>query len=129
MAVYCPRCERQYDVTLFEFGRTVRCECGAFVGSPGSGVSASHITVSRPTEVQAAAARAACDRLRLAADHVCRMILSRDYADIDIEIERGRVRDLCAELFPDRMDLYEMIYESRFERLWAQFRAAEGGPC
>ncbi len=28
MAVQCPRCGRQYDVTLFEFQRSVDCECG-----------------------------------------------------------------------------------------------------
>jgi SAM-dependent methyltransferase len=28
MAIQCPRCGWQYDVTLFEFGRTVRCDCG-----------------------------------------------------------------------------------------------------
>ena len=31
MAIQCPRCGRQYDVTLFAFGRTVRCVCGAEV--------------------------------------------------------------------------------------------------
>ena len=31
MAIVCPRCGRQYDVTLFQFGRTVTCECGATV--------------------------------------------------------------------------------------------------
>jgi SAM-dependent methyltransferase len=29
MAFQCPRCRRQYDATLFEFGRTVTCECGS----------------------------------------------------------------------------------------------------
>jgi uncharacterized protein with PIN domain len=29
MAIPCPRCGRQYDATLFEFGRTVACDCGA----------------------------------------------------------------------------------------------------
>jgi len=29
MAIQCPRCGRQYDVTLFEFQRAVRCDCGA----------------------------------------------------------------------------------------------------
>jgi len=29
MAVICKRCGRQYDVTLFQFGRTITCECGA----------------------------------------------------------------------------------------------------
>lgn len=32
MAVSCPGCGREYDVTLFQFGRTVDCTCGARVG-------------------------------------------------------------------------------------------------
>jgi len=32
MAVTCPGCGRQYDVTLFQFGRTIDCTCGARVG-------------------------------------------------------------------------------------------------
>jgi len=33
MAVPCPRCGREYDVTLFEFGRTIWCTCGSRVGA------------------------------------------------------------------------------------------------
>lgn len=29
MAVVCKRCGRQYDVTLFQFGRSIACDCGA----------------------------------------------------------------------------------------------------
>lgn len=32
MAIACASCGRQYDVTLFEFGRTINCSCGARVG-------------------------------------------------------------------------------------------------
>lgn len=32
MAISCQKCGRQYDVTLFEFGRTIDCACGARVG-------------------------------------------------------------------------------------------------
>lgn len=32
MAIPCPRCDRTYDVTLFEFGRTIHCTCGERVG-------------------------------------------------------------------------------------------------
>lgn len=32
MAVTCPRCGWQYDVTLFQFGRTINCSCGERVG-------------------------------------------------------------------------------------------------
>ena len=28
MGVPCPRCGRSYDVTLFQFGRTIWCTCG-----------------------------------------------------------------------------------------------------
>ncbi len=31
MAVRCARCGREYDVTLFEFGHTVTCDCGNVV--------------------------------------------------------------------------------------------------
>ncbi len=32
MAIACPACGRHYDVTLFQFGRTIHCTCGARVG-------------------------------------------------------------------------------------------------
>jgi uncharacterized protein with PIN domain len=32
LSVPCPRCGREYDVTLFEFGRTIHCACGTRVG-------------------------------------------------------------------------------------------------
>jgi hypothetical protein len=28
MAIICPKCKSQYDITLFEFGRTLKCDCG-----------------------------------------------------------------------------------------------------
>jgi len=31
MAINCPRCGANFDVTLFQFGRAVRCDCGAWV--------------------------------------------------------------------------------------------------
>ncbi|MDQ3800030.1 MAG: Mut7-C RNAse domain-containing protein [Acidobacteriota bacterium] len=32
MSIDCAKCGRQYDVTLFQFGRTINCACGARVG-------------------------------------------------------------------------------------------------
>jgi uncharacterized protein with PIN domain len=32
MAVTCPKCGWQFDVTLFQFGRTINCACGERVG-------------------------------------------------------------------------------------------------
>jgi hypothetical protein len=61
-------------------------------------------------------------QLQRMADRVCFLILSSDLPAIDIEIEKSKVRERCLEWYPDREQLYEMIYESRFERLWEQFR-------
>jgi hypothetical protein len=55
-------------------------------------------------------------------DRVCFLILSSDLPAIDVEIEKSKVRQRCLELYPDREWLYDMIYESRFARLWEQFR-------
>jgi hypothetical protein len=67
--------------------------------------------------------RLVMQKLQRAAERVCFLILLSDYPEVDIEIAKQGVRDLAEELFPDRMDLYEMIYESRFRRLWDQWRA------
>ena len=60
--------------------------------------------------------------LQRMADRVCTLILSSDLPAIDIEIEKNKGREHCLELYPDQEELYEMIYESRFQRLWEQFR-------
>lgn len=31
MAITCPKCGKGFDVTLFQFGHGVRCECGQWV--------------------------------------------------------------------------------------------------
>ena len=65
--------------------------------------------------------RTEMQELQRLADRVCVLILSTDLPAIDIEIEKSKVRERCLELFPDQEQLYDMIYESRFQRLWEQF--------
>ena len=36
MAVKCPQCGKGYDITLFEYGHTVACDCGTVVDPFGS---------------------------------------------------------------------------------------------
>ena len=71
--------------------------------------------------------RARADMARLAreANRVARLILLSDYPDVDVAIERSKLRGLAEELFPERMDFFEMIYEARFDRLIEQFRESE----
>ena len=54
-------------------------------------------------------------------DRICTLIL---FERPDWEIERARIelRKEAERLFPDKAQLYEMIYESRFSRLREQFR-------
>jgi hypothetical protein len=59
--------------------------------------------------------------LQRMADRVCVLILSSDLPAIDVEIEKSKVRQRCLDLYPDREQLYKMVYESRFQRLWDQF--------
>ena len=53
------------------------------------------------------------------------LIVSTDYPLVDITIERSNLRDEAEELFPERMEIYDRIYESRFDRLIEQWRNEE----
>jgi hypothetical protein len=61
-------------------------------------------------------------KLQRLVDRVCCLILISDYPEEDIEIEIEKVKEECLKLFPDKLYLYRMIYESRFKRLHSQFR-------
>jgi len=117
MSIPCPHCGRQYDITLFQFGRTIRCECGATIDE-------SHVALFRDLDriLEGLDDANKAEELKRLADEVCRMILDERFPDVDVEIAQDRVREKCLELFPDKLDLFEMIYESRFRRLWEQFR-------
>jgi hypothetical protein len=64
--------------------------------------------------------------LQRRADRLCSLIVSSDYPAIDVVIEIRQLREFVEEHFPDRMELFERIYESRFKRLWEQFRSESG---
>jgi hypothetical protein len=49
-------------------------------------------------------------------------IVASDCSDREIDIERLHLRVQAATLFPEKMPLYDMVYESRFRRLRQQFR-------
>jgi nucleoside-triphosphatase len=60
--------------------------------------------------------------LQRQADRICEMIVSGDAPHIDIEIQQTALREAIARAFPDKQALYQLIYETRFRRLWQQFR-------
>lgn len=61
-------------------------------------------------------------RFQRRVDRLCFLIVATDVSDRDIAIERLFLRTEAARLFPDRFRFYEMLYESRFQRLLDQFR-------
>lgn len=63
--------------------------------------------------------------LQRQADRICEMIVSGEAATIDIEIQQAALREAVARAFPDKQALYQLLYESRFRRLWQQFRQEE----
>jgi hypothetical protein len=63
--------------------------------------------------------------LQRRAARICSQILISDYPEVDIVVERSLLRGEVADNYPESLDLYDQIYESRFERLWEQFRVAE----
>lgn len=65
------------------------------------------------------------DEIRWQADKIACLILQSGSTVYDIESEKTRLKDLIRMHFPDKMHLYEMLYESRFQRLWEQFRNCE----
>ena len=60
--------------------------------------------------------------LQRQADRICEMIVSSEVPQIDIEIQQAALRETIARAFPEKPSLYQLIYESRFRRLWLQFR-------
>ena len=64
----------------------------------------------------------AVKRLQRHADRISEMIVVGETPLIDIEIQQAALREEAARLFPEKHALYQLLYESRFRRLWQQFR-------
>jgi hypothetical protein len=63
-----------------------------------------------------------CRDFQRRADYICLLIVSSDLPEVDIEIEKNKLRTEIEENWPEKLRLYEMIFESRFERLRQQWR-------
>jgi hypothetical protein len=62
------------------------------------------------------------EKLKRKADLVCTLIFCERISDATIEGERRLLRQWCQKFLPDKLELYDMIYEARFDRLISQFR-------
>ena len=123
MAVRCPLCGHEYDITLFSFGATVRCDCGAAVSALTPRESRARPGEGAPPlpDLESADVRARMAELSRGADRISSMILYGEFAEVDVAIAVERLRDRAEELFPGRGWLFEIVYEARFRRLLEQW--------
>lgn len=115
MAIRCLNCSREYDVTLFEFDRSIICVCGQTV-------TFKHEQMTDGALFALGSEDRKVREIRTMADRIASLIVGSDYPMIDIEIEKQKLREMISELLPDKIDLYGLIYEPRFRRLKDQFR-------
>lgn len=83
---------------------------------PAAGYAAAVATDSRRSD-----GREAMRELARGAESICAMILDGELPPIDIDIAIENLRGEAERLFPDRTELFEMVYGSRFARLREQF--------
>jgi hypothetical protein len=133
MAFVCPRCGREYDVTLFEYGRRIRCPCGELITQEsGHRIEWEPDWESIEREIFGSDERRRFDRQEMErigrrADRITSLILYSDLPRIDVEIEIRAFRRSVLEVFPEKAELFDALYVSRFKRLWRQFRESEEG--
>lgn len=63
----------------------------------------------------------ALKRLKSEVDEFCQEILGGGVSEERFNKRKEELRELCKALFPDKVELFELIYGSRFERLKEQF--------
>ncbi len=117
LLIECGGCGKSYARIFVESGATPVCRCGAALSLEGEPPQ----FVDREAVVRE---ENSISELARAADRLAFLIVATDCPQIDVDIERASLRRRCRALFPDKMELYEMVYESRFARLWEQFRAS-----
>jgi hypothetical protein len=124
MAIQCPNCNREYDVALFQFGSRIRCSCGRTFSLKEANVRREDRDPLEELshEIEVLKEDEKILQVRKEADRICRMILDKNFSQIDIQIAKEKFYRLCQEKFSDKIHLYDLIFEPRFQRLWEQFR-------
>jgi hypothetical protein len=123
MAIHCPKCGTRHDVIEFssegggEAGPFIFCKCGQRLD-----ISLLETVEDFLRYFENEEEREKAKVIQSDAQIICQMILNDECPAVDIEIAKEKLREKVLMLFPDKMQTYQMIYESRFNRLWEQFR-------
>ncbi|HEY5133796.1 MAG TPA: hypothetical protein VII85_08945 [Candidatus Krumholzibacteriaceae bacterium] len=134
MSLKCSKCQREYDVSLFEFNREIVCACGERLSLTSGPRPIRDIdweslereifgaVNSRSRKVDGEKAK----EIRAMADHIGGLIKQSDFPRVDVEIEIRNFRQFVLEHFPEKEELFKAIYINRFRRLWDEHRKGEG---
>jgi len=117
MPIRCPKCGQKYDVVRFGPERSLKCTCGNLLDIS---MYETFDDFLRYCENQEELQKA--QEIQKDAGYICQMILNEESLPIDIEIAIKNLEEKVSRYFPDKMEVYRMIYEARFNRLWDQFR-------
>lgn len=117
MPVRCPSCGKQHDVTEFESDHKIKCSCGRELD-----VFQLETVEDFLRFFESESERVKALEIQKDAEAICLMILDERVEDVDISIAEEKLRTKVLGLFPEKMETYRMIYESRFIRLKEQFR-------
>lgn len=121
--VECTTCQLTYARILLSED-SPRCRCGAPLHVGSRSVPAHQAPRRSDSEMQAE--EADLRELSRAVDYISYLIVSTDTPRVDIDIKSAALKQRCLELFPDKGHLFDLLYKSRFRRLWEQFRDANG---
>ncbi|MCX7049238.1 MAG: hypothetical protein NTX50_27600 [Candidatus Sumerlaeota bacterium] len=67
------------------------------------------------------------ERLKRGSDRIVNLILHSDLEWIDIQLDINRLRELCANEAPAKLELFDALYTERFYRIWEQWREGKEG--
>lgn len=120
MPIHCPKCGHAYDVVSFEGGKRLQCKCGFWLDMSLVETVEDFVRYFENEEEKERALK-----IQREAQEICQMILDERAQNVDIEIRIQNLEEEVTRLFPDKINIYKMIYEARFNRLWEQFRRSE----
>lgn len=117
MPFRCPQCGKEHDVLELEESQEIVCSCGRKLDLSLMSSIEDFLRYFENEEEREKALEIQED-----AQNICQMILNEDCPEVDIEIEKKKLLAKVESFFPDKVLTYKLIYESRFNRLWDQFR-------
>ncbi|MCK4993414.1 MAG: hypothetical protein KAS13_00020 [Candidatus Omnitrophica bacterium] len=121
MAIKCPKCERIYELLVFDAKGRVCCVCGENLVIEQEDVFERLQEICKQYELKLEEEEKTA-QIRKMADSIVAMILNTECGFDEVELEKNKLKLMILEITPDKVHLYELIYEPRFRRLWKKIR-------